>query len=772
MENLHNSTVTSFSKTKTSGSITTKTVITATVLGIVSAMLGQGSVFDRLYPFGFAMITAAPGIYSFACFIGTSIGLLFSQTGIYLFRYIICGAALWIIRSRLLKASSRLGNVWFASFAACLAVCTFTGIAVVIPTGNPPEEIIMFIAEGLIASFLSFFYRICILKTTKSNEKTLTSKELLCFGISFSTVLAATSSLRFDFFSPAEFVALFAALCICFIMNETSGALFCCICAAALSTDIYTEYNIFPLLCAGVVSGVFSPLGKLPSAVSFLCAFSATTLWCGDDFAYYRLITCAASCLIFIILPNKLYRKISAHLKAREITTSENTYRKDVSDKLSVTAAAVDSICFGMNKVSENLKKINSGYDRNIFCRVRREVCEDCTSKEKCWSQCFSHTLRGFEELSQSCRQSNVKISPFAVSFLKECQNSKQLFSSIQINCKKYDESVRDEIQMEEKRVLINEQMKCMSDILKDFSEDFSKCSLVDNELSQKIKTIFNSFSIRCTKVLCIIGYDGNMTIKAYCKKIESTVDRKKLKEAIEQTSLRKFNNADIDFTENGTVVIYRQKPWMKMKTGKIQLSSDESPICGDCLKEISDEYGNRSIILSDGMGTGGRAAVDAAITAEYFSDLLSGNISPDNALRIVNTVLSVKSTNESLSTIDLAKFNLFSGKVEFFKAGAAASFVRKNGKCQIVEGASLPAGILHDISFTKENVTLSKGDIVVMVSDGATNGSTRWIIDEIEKFNLSNPELLAQKIAGTVCEKSKEERRDDITVFVGIMTA
>ena len=54
----------------------------------------------------------------------------------------------------------------------------------------------------------------------------------------------------------------------------------------------------------------------------------------------------------------------------------------------------------------------------------------------------------------------------------------------------------------------------------------------------------------------------------------------------------------------------------MKMKTGKIQLSSDESPICGDCLKEITDEYGNRSIILSDGMGTGGRAAIDSAMAS------------------------------------------------------------------------------------------------------------------------------------------------------------
>ena len=66
----------------------------------------------------------------------------------------------------------------------------------------------------------------------------------------------------------------------------------------------------------------------------------------------------------------------------------------------------------------------------------------------------------------------------------------------------------------------------------------------------------------------------------------------------------------------------------------------------------------------------------------------------------------------------------------------------------------------------------LSKGDIVVMVSDGVTNGKTDWIISEIEQFNKSNPDILAQKIAGTVCDRSHGERRDDITVIVSIMTA
>lgn len=767
-----------FTRGTTAGStsdsrINSKTIYTSLVIALISALLGSGCIFDEMYPFGFAMIMASPGIYSLAAFIGAGTGLVFSRTGLYLFRYLICAGALMIIRSRILTEKKRSGNVWIYSFASLLVICSVTGVAVVLPSHGSFDEILMFVSEGAIAAFTSFFYRRCIIRFTKENRKTFSSGEILCLYISFSTIIASFAGYNFYGFSPAEALSFFAIIFSSFILGESGGVLCACLCAAALSTDIFTGYNIFPIIFSGVISSVFSPLGKAGTSLSFLLAFAATSLFTTGENFLVRFISVCVACVVFWLIPVRFLRKISAFLKTGESSAVENNYRKDVSRKLSHTAEALVNICSGMNKVSENLKKIDSNTDRNIFCKIRNKVCHNCNNSEKCWQESFQYTLKGFDELAKNYHSGkSPAVTDFAKQFLKNCPHNKELVSSMVQGFRKHEESLREEIALDEKRQLISDQMQCMSDVLVDFSENFSRCNLVDNELSRKVKEIFNSFSIRCTKAVCIIDTDSNMTIKAYCKKIESTIDRKKLKEAIEQASFRKFNNADIDFTENGTVVIFKQKPWMKMKVGKIQISSEESPICGDCLKETNDEYGNRTIILSDGMGTGGRAAVDAAITAEYFSELLEGNISPDNALKIINSVLSVKSSTESLSTIDLAKINLFSGKAEFYKAGAAASFVRKNGKCRVIEGASLPAGILHDVSFAKENVTLSKGDIVVMVSDGVTNGSQQWLIDEIEKFNLSNPELLAQKIAGNVCEKSKGERRDDITVFVGIMTA
>ncbi len=747
--------------------------VTAALFALLGIVFGQGAVFDSLYPFGFAFVTASPGVYSFFALLGTSLGIVFSQTGVYLFRYIVTLAALWLIRSRILSSRSRLGEIWFLSLGTCLLVCTLTGVAVTLPTRGGFDEIVLFFAEGVVAAFSSFFYRRCISVVMKIKEKPFDKKEMAGFCIAFATFVASLGRFEFFGFYPAYFVAFTGVLVMSHLMSESGGGICASASAAALSGAFSDIYNVLPLVFSGVVSGAFSPLGKIGCALSFVLTFSATELFTGAVNSEQSIITAFVSAAVFLAFPEKLYKKARFFLRENRASAQESTYRRDVATKLAETAETMDIICNGMNKISEDLKKIDSSYDRNIFCRVKQEICSECENREKCWENSFQYTMRGFEEISKNYREGGTFDStPFGRLFLEKCVKSETLQQSLLKNFRRYDEKMREEISLDEKRNIMSEQMKCMSAILRDFSRAFSKSALVDNELSAVIKNIFISFSIRCTKAVAIIDTDGNMTIKANCKKIDREVDRRHLKEEIEKVSLRKFSDPEIDFTDTGTCITFRQKPWLRMRTGKVQLSSEMSPICGDCLREFTDDFGNRTLILSDGMGTGGRAAVDAAMAAEYFGGLVEKNVSFDNALTIVNSVLDLKSTNESLATIDAVRFNLFSGKTEFYKAGAALSFVRKNGKCQVIESASLPAGILDCVAFAKEKVMLSKGDIVVMVSDGVTACGTDWIEEEIERFSSSNPDILAQKIAGKVCDKTQGEKRDDITVVVSIMTA
>ena len=73
-------------------------------------------------------------------------------------------------------------------------------------------------------------------------------------------------------------------------------------------------------------------------------------------------------------------------------------------------------------------------------------------------------------------------------------------------------------------------------------------------------------------------------------------------------------------------------------------------------------------VILSDGMGTGGRAAVDGAMASGLMSRLIKAGFGYDCSLRILNSSMLFKSTDESLATVDIASIDLFTGQVELYQ--------------------------------------------------------------------------------------------------------
>ena len=134
-------------------------------------------------------------------------------------------------------------------------------------------------------------------------------------------------------------------------------------------------------------------------------------------------------------------------------------------------------------------------------------------------------------------------------------------------------------------------------------------------------------------------------------------------------------------------------------------------------------------------MGTGGRAAIDSAMTVELFSRLIRAGVSLDTALNITNSALSVKSDDESLSTLDVAEIDLFDGTTTVYKAGAAPSFYTASGRIREIEIPSTPLGILPKVSFNRYTLKLRGGDTLVMVSDGVLGCGNIWLKDELKTF-------------------------------------
>ena len=111
---------------------------------------------------------------------------------------------------------------------------------------------------------------------------------------------------------------------------------------------------------------------------------------------------------------------------------------------------------------------------------------------------------------------------------------------------------------------------------------------------------------------------------------------------------------------------------------------------------------------------------------------------------------------------------DLFTGRAGLFKAGAAPSFLVRGGEPRMMEGASLPMGILDAVVGRSTSFALDVGDLVVLVSDGVLCDGADWILQQLQlSARLGHsPAQLANTLADSAVRRAGQ-RRDDITVAV-----
>ena len=257
---------------------------------------------------------------------------------------------------------------------------------------------------------------------------------------------------------------------------------------------------------------------------------------------------------------------------------------------------------------------------------------------------------------------------------------------------------------------------------------------------------------------------DGRVAIEISIIDRPFETDRKKLRHIIEFISKRRFGEAEINVGDIKTTITFEEKYLYDVQFGYSQKSLNKKGFCGDSVSFISCGEGMRTALISDGMGTGSRAAIDSTLTSSVIEKLVSGGFSVDGAVKAVNSAMIMKSTDESISTVDAVSVNLYTATADFYKSGAAISFIRSANEVFVVKQESLPLGIIRNISPAHTRVNLAPGDIILLVSDGVTSEDCGWINDELLSWSTNNMEDLASHISSLASLRSDENTKDDIT--------
>ncbi|AET65831.1 Stage II sporulation protein E (SpoIIE) [Desulfosporosinus orientis DSM 765] len=190
----------------------------------------------------------------------------------------------------------------------------------------------------------------------------------------------------------------------------------------------------------------------------------------------------------------------------------------------------------------------------------------------------------------------------------------------------------------------------------------------------------------------------------------------------------------------------------------------------GDNYASIAYSNKEHAFILSDGMGVGENAAKMSATALTLLEQLLTTGFQPEGAIQALNSILVLRSPEESFVTIDMAILDLESTCVKLIKAGASPSYLMSTEGVKKIESSSLPVGILNQIDIPVVEIEMESGEALILLTDGVQDvlkDSVDWIKEFLEKTSIDKSQEVADLIGQEVRRLSGGTLEDDGIVMV-----
>lgn len=194
--------------------------------------------------------------------------------------------------------------------------------------------------------------------------------------------------------------------------------------------------------------------------------------------------------------------------------------------------------------------------------------------------------------------------------------------------------------------------------------------------------------------------------------------------------------------------------------------------VSGDDYYIGSIGQGRQVVMLADGMGSGKSAALESEQIIDAMQELLTAGFDKEMTLRVVNSYFSNLNRGERFATLDMLLINLHTGLCSVYKQGAAATFIKRDDRIEVVKSTSLPIGVKEGKEWENCEKKLYDGNVIVMASDGVFESivfenKDEFFMDLIIDKDEGSAEELATGIVDELYAINGNKLQDDATVIV-----
>lgn len=738
------------------------------LLGAVFGFLtARGVLFGKIAPFGLAYIAAIPADYiavsAFGCFWGYLITPLQSN----FFRYLAALCAIVAVKAILSAFTKYAGRAFISSATSGIVTCA-TGVVAVV---GDSEAVVYILCEAVLA-FAATYFIVKTVKAAPSFRTGLQGEELACFIISVNLLLLGAMSFKIGEISVGKILCITLILLSSRYGRTAAGAVCGTVAGFMAAVSGSGASCAAALSIAGLTSGIFASWGKYAQvAVTILSSLVGSLVGSDITETVELLIVSLFGSALFLLIPKSAVAGIGKVFSPPTKTVSDTSMKKAVTMRLNFAAGALSDVSQTVETVASELSRINSPTFDGVLKGIEKDACAGCSLCVNCWEARKSDTVSAILEMIKAVRNGDSgEITP-PDEFRGRCLRPARVSDAVTVHYGDYASRMAAESRISDVRSVVSEQFNGISNMLYDMAAELERDEAFDDRTANKISQSLKNINIPVNECSCRIDKFGRMTVEIIAATLtDVTYNKIKLLRQAEICCERDFEPPVITESGGKTYITLTERAAFTVDTGVCQIACSPSGISGDAYNTFCDGKGRCFVILSDGMGCGGRAAVDGAMASGLLARLLKAGFGYDSALSILNSAMLFKSTDESLATVDIACIDLFSGRTDMLKAGAAPTVVRRGGKCGVAQSTSLPVGILREIGFDKATVKLKSGDLLLLMSDGVNTEGTDWICAELEGFKGGSAAALAEQIAYSARRRRSDNHSDDITVIAAIV--
>lgn len=749
-------------------------------------LLGRGSLVGQLMPFGMAVYASTIGmdvsrvLVAAFIIIGMLTGGATQQIYVTIASMILFNAINIPFKDSRAKSGFRCAVIAFVS--VFIPEMVLAGLQQFLL-----YDMLKALFHGFVVFTLMFIFRNAMVLIDGTRKKyVFSNEEIISVSIVAALALSGLGGISLFGFAFKNILSILAVLLFSYRCGPGVGA------AAGVTIGLMVSMSTSatPLVIGtyafcGLLSGVFRNMGKIGSSLGFVMGNAVLTIYLnGSTEVLVYLKEIIAAVAIFMIIPGRVVDALIG-IFDRNIDTcvdkrGYSTRIKEITvDRLRKFSKAFNELSKTFSEISETQVVTDKQDISGLFDRVADKVCKDCSLCLHCWDRNFYSTYQVMfkivEKLEEKGRIEEGDIPSY---FLERCERINDFAVAVNNVYEVFKVDMVWKSRIGESRGLVSQQLEGLSKIISNLASDIDMDIHFKGDMEDIILMELNKAGIKANEVIVFENKWDKYEISVFHKgcggkrNCVGTIE-KLVSEVVGRRMVKESNECYHDYKRDSCSLRLVEEEAFRVTTGIGKLCKYDGMVSGDNYTFMSTGDGKYIVALSDGMGSGQKAATQSRATISLLEQFMESGFDKDTAVKLINSILVLKSDDDSFATIDLSVIDLYDGKVEFVKVGAVSTYIKRGDKVETVRTVSLPAGILGNIETELVRRQVESGDFIIMITDGIIDSfkneeedGEKALLRYLQEIESTNPQEIADTLLGRAYENSGGKPADDMMVL------